>query len=601
MKKAIKNILLLSLLLSPTLIACDNNVSSNSNSINEFVEDDDPTVVEFKILSQKDVKTEYNAGDMFDPTNLLFYAKWSHDVEEDDLTYLDVDYEQKNRALTKDDKEIIFTYENKTCSLKINVKDISIANLTIDRSRIGEIDILGNTINLLNVSASADIDGTSTIIDSSKLTFLDNGELITTPSVFVGKKGIHEITVEYINLKSTFQIEIVDELDDLIVDRINIPFTCANNTIVDLSKVIITAKVKNKTLDVNFEKVTFKDNNVEISNARLFTVTEGKHEITVSYLNKSVTFEISTTSSIEELYIDREIISEYIAINKVIDLTKIKITAKSGSEIIDIDTSLVVFTENNVAISNATKYTVTSGIHTLTISYLEKNCTFTFTGIEQANFIVYKLPNKTTEFGNFKYDGKEERVTNFKDTGFEQNGSYFEILETKINDAAKLGQYVEIYLLRGQYYIRNMDVKGQKVRFHINSNKAGKANLSLFGCSNIFESWNTQHLSKILIKDAFKLTKVTETSSEDIVINDNSSFPEVNVPYGTKPNDIFNNACVETILAEVDVVEGDNIFDLEVIMEHKKGVAGVAQDPYYSGAVQYRRTANIAGMQIQFK
>ena len=515
MKFKSNNILLIMALLCTcsALASCNKGNKPSVDTSNVFIDDDDPEVIEFKILSSKDVKIEYNEGDLFDPTGLTFYAKWNHGVEEDDLTYMDVEY-SPSRSLTKDDTVITFTYESATCELPIVVKSLVISDLQIDRSPIGEMAILGNIVDLTKVKATTKIDGIDVNVDSSKLSFMDGNNEIKNPELFIPTLGKHTITVKYVSLSATFDFEVVDKIDKLII-KSSIPATIANGTIINLSKVAAKAVV-------------------------------GKYEITI-------------------------------------------------------DTSKLTFKESDVVISNITTCVFEKGKHIITVSYLDKEATIEFEVINLESFVSYQMPTKTiTGIGNIKYElNGGEKITNFKGTNFEINGSYLEVVETKEVEAKKLGMSMELYCLRGQYYVRNMEVIGQKIRFHIYSENEGKAQISMLGCSNIFESWQTKHLSELKIKDAFKVSKVDGESLNEIVILDNAIFPSVDASDSAAANDIFNGAMVEALLGETTLVKGDNVFEIECIMDNKKGQAGVENDPYYSGATKWCKTANIAGLQFR--
>mgnify|MGYP005808577391 CR=1 FL=1 len=85
--------------------------------------EDEEIYVESLTVTQQPAKTDYIAGEVFDPTGLRLVAVW-HGLEEENeevLTSGDCKYTHKGERLTDDVTEIVFTYEGVSASLPISV------------------------------------------------------------------------------------------------------------------------------------------------------------------------------------------------------------------------------------------------------------------------------------------------------------------------------------------------------------------------------------------------------------------------------------------------------------------------------------------------
>ena len=237
---------------------------------------------------------------------------------------------------------------------------------------------------------------------------------------------------------------------------------------------------------------------------------------------------------------------------------------------------------------------------------------------------TYKFPSNTIKlldedeaiFTKYAIDS-EDKITNFKGTNLESaSGDYFEFVETKLTydnengsmyDSKKtLRSIPEVYYLNGQYNLRNFESKGQKIRFHIYSDKAGLATLSLFGSSNLFDSWNITESYDFNIGKSYKLSMVeTNANNEErlveLPINDDAIFKGVEKTYDDNNNPIVIGTKIYTIneadLCEVFVNKDENIFELEVT----QFIYGKSDASNYNPAKNYTGGANIAGMKIKTK
>ena len=110
------------------LTSCDKGGSSTNNSGDRSTPtyvDQDPYVMSIEIISAPK-KLVYFAGEFFEASGLRFNAVWNIDGEEElieDMTASDCEYSPRGRALTVEDKKVVFNIGGYEFSFDITVND----------------------------------------------------------------------------------------------------------------------------------------------------------------------------------------------------------------------------------------------------------------------------------------------------------------------------------------------------------------------------------------------------------------------------------------------------------------------------------------------
>lgn len=216
--------------------------------------------------------------------------------------------------------------------------------------------------------------------------------------------------------------------------------------------------------------------------------------------------------------------------------------------------------------------------------------------------VEYRLPTganikifDTDEAASSKYTISDTiKNISFKDSNLANKNGYFEIVDT--NYSTK--NLMEIYNLDNNYCLRNMDVKGQKLRFHIFSTEQGKATLSMLASNNMFTYEDGKYIASydFSFKDAYKLSRVeTNANGEEklinIDINQDAIIKGIEREQDTTGSYINKRSQIWSVgsyaLGETYLSKGENVFEIEVISDSKTN---------YSPFLQRSVGANVAGL-----
>lgn len=216
--------------------------------------------------------------------------------------------------------------------------------------------------------------------------------------------------------------------------------------------------------------------------------------------------------------------------------------------------------------------------------------------------VEYRLPKgknikifDTDEATTNKYViDKTVKTINFKDSNLTNENGFFEIIDTNYSTNVLM----EIWNLDNNYCLRNMDFKGQKIRFHIFSKEQGKATLSMLASNNMFTYEDGKYIASydFNFKDAYKLSRVeTNVNGEEklinIDINQNAIIKGIESEQDSTGNYINKRSQIWSVgsydLGETYLSKGENVFEIEVISDSKTN---------YSPFLQRSVGANIAGL-----
>lgn len=156
--------------------------------------EEDPYVTELSIVAPP-VKTEYKAGQLFDPTGMKLLAKWSHGEEED--IFPGECKKSPTGPLEAGTTQIAFTYEGASCTQTIAVTDRTLKSVTFDSSAVKDDQAAGAIdLTVIKVEAFYD-DDTSETITAGQYILTEKGQVISNPNAYVISPGQHTVKVEF--------------------------------------------------------------------------------------------------------------------------------------------------------------------------------------------------------------------------------------------------------------------------------------------------------------------------------------------------------------------------------------------------------------------
>lgn len=170
---------------------------------------DGPATVTELVIDTPPDTTEYYAGEAFDPTGMVVKAKWS-----DGLT-VSVGMSECTitpaGALSVSDKSVTITYEGKSVTQAINVKDIVVSSVTVDTGNTALKAAAGDVIDLSDMVVTAHYaDGGSRVIGSGYTFELDGEPIDDVSAIVIEDWGTHTLEVVYGEASAKIELEIFD-------------------------------------------------------------------------------------------------------------------------------------------------------------------------------------------------------------------------------------------------------------------------------------------------------------------------------------------------------------------------------------------------------
>ena len=213
-----KNLLTLALATASllTIVSCgstpnsSNRGSETGTSQRPSYSDEEPHVTELELLSPP-TRTDYMAGEKFDPTGILIKAYWSHGLYEDDIKKNDITWAPKGELQVTDTKVTVY-YEGLSLDIPITVAgEAKLVSLKMTKQPFNHIN-LGETLIMSGFVIEGQYNnGKTTEITDYAVTL--NGTDVTS-TLKTGIKnlalGTHTFTITASGLTTSFNVEVID-------------------------------------------------------------------------------------------------------------------------------------------------------------------------------------------------------------------------------------------------------------------------------------------------------------------------------------------------------------------------------------------------------
>ena len=176
---------------------------------------EDPYCIGIEIKSEPQ-KLTYNAGEVFNPSGLVFDATFMIDGKEElitNMTYTDCTYTHKGEALTADVTKIEFDCFTYKFSVAINVIAVDYTAIELSLNGLPSDVFTGETIDLTQLQVKALTADGETVLSADSYTLTDNGKEIAASQYYEMTKGAHKFEAKFLDLTDSVTVTAWDEAD----------------------------------------------------------------------------------------------------------------------------------------------------------------------------------------------------------------------------------------------------------------------------------------------------------------------------------------------------------------------------------------------------
>lgn len=213
----------LALVMTIGIVACNGKPgdgSSSGSSTGGGSSGDGELKVSELIIGTKPDRTNYYAGDVFDPTGMKIRAKWSDGITLSvELSDCEI---TPSGPLTVSDKEVTISYGGKSVKQAITVVDTAVKEIAVNAKNIALKIPVNTPIDLSGIEVSVTYEDGNTRIVEDGYTFKVDGKVVDDVSSLVFPEwGKHTVTIVYgektadltINVFDGFMIEAENMID----------------------------------------------------------------------------------------------------------------------------------------------------------------------------------------------------------------------------------------------------------------------------------------------------------------------------------------------------------------------------------------------------
>lgn len=608
-KKSIYRLISL-LVFSSVFVSCDS--TSSSSSIEKI--SNDPYVKSVEIISNPN-KLKYFEGEIFAPEGLKFDATWVIRGKERVVSHTKsaCTWTNKTDPLTADINKITFTIKQTdfTFDIPIEVTSLAAQSISINRGEIGENYLEGDRIDLYKITVQLETTtGAKQTLTPGSYTLFDNNQEIEMSNSYLLTAGEHEFKASFSNKTASFRLKAwaKSELKPtaLTVKNVNFGNTLFAGQPINLNKIIVEEKFSDEKNLVNFTQTItdyeIKDGNTIIpsENRQNYVLSSGEHTFTVSKDGLTAQFTLKT-SEFNKLIIEKKTSGNAVAKNTAFYANYAVYMGvendPSNKVLINKGDYTLSAKRNGVSIADVNEENVFSedGEVEVTIEYLSLKETFTVVVegaiiINTANMVFTKdLP--LNDDGSIRRDA-EGNLVNSDGSLFETivpgASSKYEVGKNFLEVPPNNGSYGDVGIYDNPGHVGNIK-SGQKLVFHIWSDREAEADLVIYAASMNFADMNN-----------WDGTYPTETSveyyrptvTEDVRFNSGitTTFGKDEVPFNVpdsvivpgytsqilEPNgkgcdtqgryfdDRIWTAWSPVVLGKFNLVPGDNIVNLHI-------------------------------------
>lgn len=537
---------------------------------------EDPYCIGIEIKSEPQ-KLTYNAGEVFNPSGLVFDATFMIDGKEElitNMTYTDCTYTHKGEALTADVTKIEFDCFTYKFSVAINVIAVDYTAIELSLNGLPSDVFTGETIDLTQLQVKALTADGETVLSADSYTLTDNGKEIAASQYYEMTKGAHKFEAKFLDLTDSVTVTAWDEADmtltGITVDTTGIGKTFVVQEYVNLMKARVVGLYESNDgtqvalgKDIDGWTIKKKDGTA-IENPTAYQLENAVEEFIVTTPDgRTAEFSLSVVYY-DQLEVARRDGTDSDTVTKNSNFATsyiVRLRVQDSDKMTEVNPAqyTITATLDDEPIENATTKNVfaNSGTVTVTVSYFGMEQAVTVKVLE--GYVVYtkdhiNTADITAENKNFVEipEGTVIKADNPNDNGYEYIG----------------------------------DVNGNDTLiFHIWSEKAGKANVVVNASSTVKTNislgrWRPTETASLQFNTVIEAYKGKELTDENkLLISDDTVLPgfvsqklayEEGDPYAELGLDDQGRAYDHMVwtnwqpvnIGTIDLVEGDNIVTL---------------------------------------